>query len=53
MSCVFYRFKGVHNKIRLIMDLKCFYYLAVEYMDCNYCSKTYTAYNDSGANTAW
>ena len=30
------------------MDLKCFYYLAAEYMDCNYGSKTYTADDDIG-----
>ena len=35
------------------MDLKGFYYLAAEYMDCNYCSKTYTAYDDRWANNAY
>ena len=46
MSCMYDRSKGVYNKIRLVMDLKGFYYLAAEYMDCNYCSRTYIAYDN-------
>ena len=53
MSCVLYRPKGVYNKVHLVMDLKGFYYLAAEYVDCIYCSKTNIAYDDRWANTAY
>ena len=36
----------MYNKIRLVMDLKGFYYLAAEYMGCNTCQGTFIAYDD-------
>ena len=41
-----FRSKGVYNRVRLVLDLKDFYYLAAEYMDCNGCKATYIAYNE-------
>ena len=40
------RSKGVYNKVRNVLDLKGFYYLAAEYMDCNQCKATYIAYDE-------
>ena len=34
------RSKGVYNHVRLVMDLRDFFYLAAEYMDCRECNGT-------------
>ena len=41
------RSKGVYNRVRLVLDLKDYYYLAAEYMDCNGCTtpNTYIAWD--------
>jgi len=31
------RSKGLYHRVRLVLDMKDFYYLAAEYMDCNEC----------------
>lgn len=40
------RSKGVCNRIRTVLDLKDFYYLAGEYMDCNYCGGTFVSWDE-------
>ena len=40
------RSKGMYQHIRTVLDLKDFYYLAGEYMDCNHCSGTFVAWDD-------
>ncbi len=34
------RFKGLYNRVRLVLDMKDCYYIAGEYMDCNGCKGT-------------
>ena len=34
--------KGIYNKVRLVLDIKDYYYLATEYMGCT-CGKTFLA----------
>ena len=41
-----FRSKGVYKNVRLVMDLKDFYYLAAECMDCGACKATYIAYDE-------
>ena len=40
------RTKGVYNHVRLVLDLKDFYYMAAEYMDCNVCKATFVAWDN-------
>lgn len=40
------RSKGMYTNIRTVLDLRDFYYLAAEYMDCNHCSGTFVAWDD-------
>lgn len=37
--------KGLYNRVRLVMDLSAFYYLAAEYMHCADCSRTIIAWD--------
>lgn len=37
--------KGLYNRIRLVLDLKQYYYLAGEYMYCSLCGGTYIAWD--------
>ena len=46
VASIINRSKGVYNRVRLVLDLKGFYYLAAEYMDCNGCKGTYIAYDE-------
>ena len=39
------RSKGLYNHVRLVMDMKSYYYLAAEYMDCRACSGTFIAWD--------
>ena len=39
------RSKGLYNRVRLVLDMKEYYYLAAEYMDCNCCKGTYIAWD--------
>ncbi|XP_072050117.1 uncharacterized protein [Amphiura filiformis] len=39
------RSKGVYNRVRLVLDLRDFYYLAGEYMDCKSCGGTYISWD--------
>ena len=37
--------KGLYNRIRLVLDLKGYYYLAGEYMYCSLCGGTFIAWD--------
>ena len=39
------RSKGLYNRVRIVLDVKDYYYLAAEYMDCNECSGTFIAWD--------
>uniref|UniRef100_UPI00358E8398 uncharacterized protein n=1 Tax=Myxine glutinosa TaxID=7769 RepID=UPI00358E8398 len=39
------RSKGLYNRVRLVLDLRDYYYLAAEYMDCGRCKGTFIAYD--------
>ena len=39
------RSKGLYNHVRLVMDLKDYYYVAAEYMDCRACLGTFIAWD--------
>ena len=39
------RSKGLYNHVRLVMDLKDYYFVAVEYMECRACSGTFIAWD--------
>eukprot|EP00794_Sanderia_malayensis_P021122 gene21122-23194_t len=39
------RSKGLYNRVRLVLDIKSFYYLATEYMGCGNCGSTFIAYD--------
>ena len=40
------RSKGVYRHIRKVLDIKDYYYLAAEYMECYRCSGTFIAWDD-------
>ena len=37
--------KGLYNRVRLVLDLKEYYYLAAEYMECRTCQGTFIAWD--------
>ena len=37
--------KGLYNRIRLVLDMKGYYYLAGEYMYCSLCGGTFIAWD--------
>jgi hypothetical protein len=39
------RSKGVYNRLRLVLDMSSYYYLAAEYHDCRDCKGTFIAYD--------
>ena len=39
------RSKGLYNRVRLVLDLKDYYYLAREYMDCKVCHRTFISWD--------
>ena len=39
------RSKGLYNHVRLVMDMKEYYYVAAEYMDCRACSGTFISWD--------
>lgn len=39
------RSKGIYNRVRPVLDVKDFYYLASEYMDCKRCHGSFLAYD--------
>ena len=40
------RSKGIYHRVRLVLDMKDFYYLAAEYLDCNLCNGTFISYDN-------
>ncbi|PIK44872.1 hypothetical protein BSL78_18257 [Apostichopus japonicus] len=44
------RSKGIYNRVRLVLDVSDFYYLAAEYMDCKQCRGTFISYDDRMMN---
>jgi hypothetical protein len=38
-------FQGNYNRVRLVLDVNCYYYLAGEYMDCLDCKGTYISWD--------
>ena len=40
------RSKGVYNHVRLVLDIRDFYYLTGEYMDCNSCNGTFVSWDN-------
>ena len=40
------RSKGVYNHVRLVMDMRDFFYLTAEYLDCRACNGTYVAWDE-------
>ena len=39
------RSKGLYNNVHLVMDMKEYYYVAAEYMDCRACSGTFISWD--------
>ena len=39
------RSKGIYNRVRLVLDIKDYYYLAGEYMYCSVCNGTFLAWD--------
>ena len=39
------RSKGLYNRVRLVLDIKDYYYLAAEYMDCGACLGTFISWD--------
>ena len=39
------RSRGIYNHVRTVMDIKDFYYLAAEYIECGTCKGTYIAWD--------
>lgn len=44
------RSKGIYNRVRLVLDVEDYYYLACEYMDCGSCNGTFLAWNERMLN---
>ena len=44
------RSKGIYNRVRLVLDVEDYYYLASEYMDCGSCNGTFLAWGERMLN---
>ena len=40
------RSKGVYNRVRLVLDIKDYYYLMGEYMECGVCGRKFISWDD-------
>ena len=44
------RSQGNYNHVRLVLDVKGFYYLATDNLNCNVCKRTILSYDDKILN---